>query len=201
MDPEELQKITATAKEAVKDLDADLKKVAFENILNRLLDQNLGGVKKSKKRVKRSSPKKKSKVVRGKTAESDEFQKITKKLVESINRTKYPKMFDLKLTLDKALYVLKIAKDELQIDGLVPSQISNVLMNNFRLKATGAAISMALMKAVKFVDRRPITIQGGAGYTYHLMHDGEEYLKPLIKETKQDEENEPNSEKDTSSED
>lgn len=182
MDSEKLKEITAKANEAVENLPVDLRPIALQTILNKLLEEGAG---KSKQRKKRAT-KRKNKRKPANNLELSEFEETTQKLRENIGRTKYPLMHDLKITLDMALYVLKIAKDEMKIDGLLPSQIAIVLWENFRLKATPNAVSMALMKAMKYVDRKPITIKGGAGYTYHIMHEGEKYLAEKIASLKND---------------
>ena len=170
------------AKESVKDLDPELKKIAFENILNRLLDEEYGETttKKGKTKLKSRTKKKKTKATTKKSAEPDEYEIITNKIMQGLNTTKYPVMFNLNKTLDRSLYLLKIVREDLDIDGLIPSQIGDILTEKFRIKTTPNAIGMALIKALKYVDRRPVTTGGGSGFTYHIMHDGENYLKPIV---------------------
>ena len=74
--------------------------------------------------------------------------------------------------LDRALYVLKIASDELNIDGLKASHVARVLTDKFRVKATRQGVGAALDSAGKFVDRTPRT--GGA--VYRIMQPGEDFL-------------------------
>ena len=189
MDAEKIKEITMIAKDAVADLDPDLKQTAFQTILNKLLDENSATPKKRTTRA--SKPRKTSSgTTRKVDSKSTEMDGMTKKLLENINRTEHPKLFDLQISLDRALYILKIARDELKIDGLLASQISQVLRDNFRLKVTHNAVSMALMKAVKYVDRKKIVISGGIGYTYHLMHGGEVYLDGVMKSMTKNEEKE-----------
>ena len=85
-------------------------------------------------------------------------------------------MFKLTTALDRSMYVIKIAKDKLKIDGLVPAQISQVLWHTFRLNVTQPAIGMALMKSVKYIHRKQIKTKGGKRFVYLLMHEGETYL-------------------------
>ena len=174
------------ASEAVKDLDNDLRQKAFETILSKMLDAQLfdGGNKRPKSKARAIKAKPKSK----KKTEHSEIEAVTTKLIQGINRTKYSQMFELKKTLDRALYVLQIAKDDMKIDGLTPTQIATILTETFRLTTTNAAAGMALMDARQLVDRKPITIQGGAGFIYFLMHPGEKYLQELLKNTKKSEE-------------
>jgi hypothetical protein len=132
----------------------------------------------SPKATSRSKP---IKLVRSKQKSDTQLDEQTKKLIQGINRTEYVNFFDLEKTLDRSLYILQIAKDKLGIDGLTSSQISLVLWENFRLKATSNAVGMALMNAVKYVDRKLSRDKGPPSYIYYLMHNGEEYLKEIVK--------------------
>jgi hypothetical protein len=178
MEPERLKEITEAANEAVKNLPQDLRQTAFQTILNKLLDE--------KTVIKRSKNKSKSREIKkpkqNAEKKSNPFDEQTAKLLAGINRTEYTVMFDLKLTLDKSLYTIKIAKDKFNIDGLIPSQISTILWENFRVKATKFAVGMALMEATKYVNRKPVSIQGGSGYIYHIAHEGEKYIENKLKE-------------------
>jgi len=173
MDVEKLKEKMESAQKAVEDIkDPELKKIAFENILNKLLVEE-------RKVVRKKKGKKGSKLNR-KSGSDAEIDKITEKIISSINRTEYPNMYKLSKGGDQSLYLLKIARDKLNIDGLIPSQISKVLFENFRIKLTSNAVSMALMQAKTHVDRKAISIRGGRGYRYYLMHSGEKYLDNLI---------------------
>lgn len=181
MDTERLKEITNAANDAVKDLPADLKQSAFQTILNKLLET---GVTKGKNIQSKGIPKAKKKFKKSKTSEPNEFDELTKKLISGINRTEYPLMFNLKNAIDKSLYTLKIAKDKLHIDGLLPSQVAAVLWDNFRLKTTQYAVSMALMNAKKYVNRKQVSVKGGVGYTYHLAHEGEVHINNKLDDLK-----------------
>ena len=179
MDAEKLIEMTKKANDAVKNLDSDLKKTAFETILNKLLEaENSSGGRQKQSSSKKRRQSSKSTTSKAKLKDIDET--ITS-LITKINRTEHQEYFS-KMTklLDKAIYVLKLALDN-GVDGLVPSQIEYILREKFRQKGTKNAISMALMDS-KYVDRKPITIQGGNGYSYHLMAPGEEYVKNKIAE-------------------
>jgi len=180
MDPEKLKEITQAASAAVKDLDPDLKSLAFQTILEKLLAKEEGGprgvtARKTKRRIQAKGRSGGS--ARG-GAPSDD---TTKKLLEGINRSKYPAMHNLKTTKEKSLYILQIAKDEQGVDGLTPPQISRILDQTFRVKATPQAVSMALMGELKFVDRKPAPrSSGGKVFSYRIMHSGEQHLKGLL---------------------
>ena len=112
---------------------------------------------------------------------------VTTKICSAINSTNYPAMFKFKKNLDRALYVLKISKDEANIDGLIPSQISSILSEKFRIKITNEAISMVLKQANLMVDRlKTKSSRGKIAYTYKIMHNGEEYLKNRLEEENQE---------------
>jgi hypothetical protein len=75
--------------------------------------------------------------------------------------------------LGKALALLKVALDELQIDGLTSPQIAKVLTDKFRWRVTRQAITQALDAAGPMVDSMPAPRGARA---YRLMSAGEEWL-------------------------
>ena len=121
METEKLIEITNKANDAVKGLDPDLKKSAFETILKKLLDSETFA-SKPKKQVSKK-PKKSKQTSKPSKTKIKEVDETVKKLISDINRTEHQEYFS-KMTkmLDKALYILKIALDN-GVDGLVPSQI------------------------------------------------------------------------------
>jgi len=169
---ETLKKLVAQAKEAVEELEEPLKSEGFKTILAKLLESNSKneGQEKSKKiSIKQQS------IGKDKDVENICF---------SINRTEFPKMYKLNKALDRSLYVLKIVREDLDIEGLLPLQISKILNSTFKLKTTAASINMALGNAKTYVDRKPVKVQGGQGYKYFLMHEGEEHLKKILENGK-----------------
>jgi hypothetical protein len=186
MESENIKKIAEAAQEAVKNLDPDLKGKAFETILSRMLDANIQNPKAKKSRGRLVASKQGVTKPKNDICETNVFKEQTIRLQNGINRTKYPLMFKLDKALDKALYLLSIAQKDFVVDGLVPSQIASLLTNNFRLKTTANAISMALMDAKTYVDRRPVTIRGGSGYVYFIMHDGETHLTGLLEQLRKE---------------
>ena len=175
---EKLKKITHAAHEAVRGLEGDLKAKAFEKILEKLLSQAQNNRKSKAKKVFKKSTTYKTKVG------EDEVLKI---LINSLNRSSHPKIYSLKKALDRALYILKIAKSEKNIDGLTPKQISYILTNIFRIKSSAASISMALMDAKLLVDRELISSSGGKAYIYYLMKPGEDHLDEIISKEERNE--------------
>lgn len=172
----EIKDLVQKANEAVSGLtDPELKKIAFQSVLNKLLEEK-GDAKNKIVRLKN-----KSKVSRPtqriKTSKDDE---IVGQLLKKINRTKYPEVHKIKKALDKSLFILKIAKDDLGANGLIPSQIVAILSEAFRTKITKEAISMALGGATQYTDRTETTINGAKTYLYKIMPGGEEYIKKII---------------------
>ncbi|MDD5178016.1 MAG: hypothetical protein PHT54_01900 [Candidatus Nanoarchaeia archaeon] len=165
MDTEKLKEKVDAAKESVKDLEEPLKSKAFEMILSKLLNEKPIITTQNSEVVNYSE----------KPYEED----IADKLTDIIDSTSYPLMYKLNRALDLALYILYIAKNEHDEDGLTPSQVSKILSIKFRIPASPNSISMALMKAGNLVDRRTVNTMGGAAYKYRIMHAGEEYLKNL----------------------
>ncbi|MFH1840164.1 MAG: hypothetical protein ABH849_03370 [Nanoarchaeota archaeon] len=176
MKQEKLKEITKKANDAVRDLEPELKKIAFETILSKLLesDSNLKEPSFSKRKIK-------FKKISNPAHKHTSYLADASELMDKIDSTKYPYLFELSSTLDKALSLIKIAKEDCAVDGLIPSQISEILNEKFRIKTKRTAVSMALMKATKYVDRKPVTIQGGKGYVYRIMHAGEIYLTKKLK--------------------
>lgn len=182
---EKLQELTRIASESVKDLDTDLKKTAFETILKGLLSKELGESNNNATRVP-LVPKKKLKKQQtfSKIKKDNPREIMSNDLINNINRTKYPKIYGLSKALDKAIYVLKLAKEDFDKDGLTPSEISKILTSAFRIKSNYASVSMALMKAQIYVDRKEVKQpNGGITFVYYLMHEGEKYITKVLEET------------------
>ena len=178
MESENLKEKVEAAKKAVEGLDSELKQTAFQTILNKLLEDG-----RAEKRVP-SKRKKSSKKSRDKSSQVNSSKapknKQALEICEKINRTKYPKMFKMKSSRERALYLLYFVKEDLKIDGLTPSEISTILTEKFRLKATPNAVGMALMNASSDVDRRSCIINGANAYRYHIMHPGEQTIKEKL---------------------
>jgi len=167
MDAEELQKLTRQAKEAVADLEEPFKTEGFKIVLNKLLEQKPSSRKATATIKARRFPS---------ASSDDEVQSIISKL----NRTEFQEINGLKTALDQALFILKIARDNAVVDGLLPLQISKILSLVFRIKTTSAAIGVALSNAGAYVDRKPVKVRGGTGYKYLLMQSGETHLTEVM---------------------
>ena len=173
---EELKKKVEIAKHAVEGLDPALKEVAFKTLLDKLLS-NTPSQKSTAKTSKRRAASKGEKV----QAQGKDDEGVTE-LLNKIDRTKYPKIYKLKSSLNRSLYLLKILSEEYGKDGLSPLGISRILTEKFRLRTTPNAVSMALMNAKEHVDRKTITVRGAQAYKYLLMHGGEKHIEKKLEE-------------------
>jgi hypothetical protein len=168
MDESKLKEKTEIARRAVEGLEEPLKTEGFKTILSKLLEEDF-----SPRPKKNKEHSKKQKVESNPAGEEN---------LPAINRTQYPQIAILKGALERALFVLKIYRDEKKIDGLNPLQISKVLTDTFRLRTTKEAISMALMNARSEADRIPCNLsKGGRAYLYRLMKPGEDLLLKKLK--------------------
>lgn len=115
----------------------------------------------------------------GNTIEDDE--KKDKEMIEKINRTSHEAIHKLKRNIDRALYVLKIMKDE-GYDGLNPSQITTILSNVFRINSNLPAISMALINDKYYTAKSSTTYKGSKANVYRIMQAGINYIQKTISE-------------------
>lgn len=184
MNSDRIAELTKNANDAASQVkDPELKKIAFETILKKLLDSEISVKPKKSKKSKKKKP---SKTKKSKESSSSEPDETVIKLVRKINRTKHPLLANLSTAHDKSIYILHVALDH-DVDGLYPAQIEYILREKFRHKVTKNAISMALMDS-KMVDRRPVTIQGGSGYTYHIMKPGQDWVATKLSEINKEKE-------------
>lgn len=182
MENDNLKEIIQQANDAVSVIsDPELKKIAFQKVLDKFLGNDL--LPKNKVLSKNKSKKIVSKKNPTKNKEKDP---VSLELLQKINRTKYSEIHNFTKALDKSLYILKICKDDLDTDGLIPSQISYLLGEAFRIKITKESVSMALGAATKFVDRNECVVNGSKAFIYKIMHDGEEYVNEILRSVRED---------------
>jgi len=93
-------------------------------------------------------------------------------LLTELDHNAYPQMETAPRVLERALMLLRIAKDDFRIDGLGSSRIAKVLTEKFRYRTTYQAVQQALGAAGNKVDR----VSVGRKTTYRIMHPGELYL-------------------------
>src|SRR5690242_7426604 len=76
-------------------------------------------------------------------------------LIAAIDRTVHPDVVRSPRVLERAMHVLRMAKDHHATDGLTAPEIAEVLNEKFRVTTTRQAVQGALDSAGKFVDRTP----------------------------------------------
>lgn len=170
----ELKEELEEAQKTVEGLKEPFKTMAFEKILNSLINE-------SQNKKHKPSPKISNKHKKGDTKRTDEE---TQKIIQSLNRTEYPLIRKLDKSLDLALYLI-LEMEKKGYDSLSPSQITEILNKVFRKNIKQPAIAMALMKADEYTHRVPFTIKGGTSFKYKLMEKGEDYIKSIIKNIQQ----------------
>jgi hypothetical protein len=160
----EIRKKIDEAIRIVVDVPEQYRNMAFESVLNHLLNSSTVTQKTSLKHVISTTQKEKSIGIDGVLRSNYDWA-----------TTQIPQL----KPIGQNLYVLKIARDEFGIDTLSPKDIQIILSQKFRLSKSANAISMSLMEAVgKHVDR----IQEGKEYLYRLTVTGREYLESLIQQ-------------------
>src|SRR2546428_9925113 len=110
------------ARDQVADLDEPYRSIAFETILQDLIRESKRGEASEPKRPKSQKP-----------ATSEEGP-VELFLTNVVDAGPYTKLFSAKGRLvEKSLAVLKLARDQLGVDGLTAPQISEVLTKKFRV--------------------------------------------------------------------
>ena len=194
---DEFQKKMKEAKESIEvaGLPKEFQKIAFSKFMDKLLDdKNSKKMRKSDKaRVYARDGEKKRK---GKNEANVKLQEETQKMINTLSRSKNSVIYKLETALEQSLFILKIAEDEHSIRGLTPGQISSVLKSVFKIATTQAAVSMALMKAAEYTDRKKINLGGTFAFKYEIMQKGEDYLEKRLKEVNNQESKMPENEED-----
>jgi len=164
MKDDELKALFKKAAEISKAVPESLREAAFNRAVDALLGgqqvSDLGSTKKIRKTVKR-------KPSAGPSQEGDADPLITE-----LDRTAYPQMKTTPRVLERALILLRIAKNDFDIDGLGSSRIAKVLTDKFRYRTTYQAVQQALDAASDKVDR----VSTGRKTLYRIMSPGEAYL-------------------------
>ncbi|MEK6833024.1 MAG: hypothetical protein AABY32_03165 [Nanoarchaeota archaeon] len=172
---EELKK----AKEIIENakLPEEFQKIAFSKMMDHLLGSN-EPMKKERFPDKRRPPKKHISKVENEDAKK--LQGENELIISSLSRSKYSIIYKLESALDQSLFLLQIAEKEKKIKGLTPGQISTILKDVFKIMKTPSSVSMSLMKATEYADRKKINLGGTFAYKYEIMHKGEEYINERV---------------------
>ena|SRR2546422_8304996 len=151
------------AREQVRDLEEPFKSIAYQTILQDLIQD-------AKKGTVAPPGQREISFEKG----EDPVQLF---LTTKVNASPYVGLFAApgKLT-EKGLAVLKLARDELAIDGLTAPQIAEVLVKKFRVaRVQRPNVSRDLGRASKYVSR----IKTDGEYKYLLMAAGEQHVDEL----------------------
>jgi hypothetical protein len=168
MDDEQLQDLLRRASEISKTVPEGLREAAF----NRAFDVLSGGFRPSGQTPRNALP---AKALRSRGDAVDAQEKTADYLLANLDRTSYAAVSSAPRVLDRALYLLRIARDEFDIDGLGAPDIARVLTDKFRLRASRQAVQQALDAARTYVD----TVTTSGRKTYRIMNPGERHLDSL----------------------
>jgi hypothetical protein len=153
------------ARGQVESLEEPYRSIAYETILQDLIRE-----------AKRNVPGERT---RTKTPGSSEGVEdpVELFLTSVVDAGTYTKVFGVRGKLmEKSLAVLKLARDQLGIDGLTPPQISEILIKKFRVaKVHPQNVARDLAKATQYVHR----LKAGNEYKYLLMTAGESHLEEV----------------------
>ena len=160
-DPEKLKDAFKQAAEIAAVVPATMQEAAF----HRALDQILGEEKEPSGRPpgQRTPP--------GGGADTSGAVPV-QQLIDGINRTAYPEIGSATKVLDRALAVLRLAKQDFDTDGLTAPDIAKVLTDKFRQRTSRQAVAQALGAANTMVDTRA----RGRTTVYRIMQEGEDHL-------------------------
>lgn len=166
---EDYNKLFAQAAEIASNVPEAMQDAAFRRALDLLLDGDGGGEEKPEVGNRPKGKAKRKPASRTKQSDSDDRAAT---LVAELNRTSYPQISDASNVKDRALWLLRFANDDFSIDGLSAPEIAKVLTEKFRLNCTRQAVTQALDKASRLVDRDT----RAASVRYRIMDPGEKYL-------------------------
>lgn len=104
---------------------------------------------------------------------------------QTLDLSQYPYVHELK-GLPLFLWIIKIARDKFNVDGLSPPEIAKICKEKLR-RSHGVSrmrVSNVLRDAKYYVDRVPR--KDGKGYIYRIMMEGEKYLEKEIGRVKRE---------------
>lgn len=162
MSTEDLKKLFQEAAEIAKAVPKELREAAFNRALDAL---SLPGAKKQRLRTPPGATATRAEV------ESDADHAAI--LLRDLDRTRHSEVSAAPRVLERALFMLRAARDDHSIDGLSAPQIAKLLTEKFRLRTTRQAVTQALDAAGDKVDRN----SSGRIAIYRIMHPGDEYLR------------------------
>lgn len=162
-----MQKLFEQAAEIAKKVPENMQETAFNRALDFLVGANNVPNQQTEKKTEQINP--------ANLIEKPKNEESLDVLLRSIDSTKYPYMRETTKVLDRSLFVLQIALNDHNVDGLTPVEIALILTEKFRLSTTRQAVGMAFKNAPNLVDR----VAEGRAYRYRIMGPGENYLADL----------------------
>ena len=168
MNDEELQDLLKRAGEVSKVVPEALREAAFNRAFD-LLTRTITGFTDEVPKAPIS------KIERSRKKGAEGSKKASDYLLAHIDRTAYPRVSSAPRVLDRALNLLRIARNDFEIDGLGAPDIARVLTEKFRLRVSRQAVQQALDAARNYVD----TLSGRGRKIYRIMDPGERYLDSL----------------------
>jgi hypothetical protein len=171
MDSDALKAAFKQAAEIANTVPEPLREAAFNRALDAILDNSVpprrSGHSSAEATTRRKPAPQKQKEPG--VAASNPFEHLTTHL----DRTAHPEISSAPRVLERALCLLRVARDSYNIDGLGPTHIAKLLTEKFRLHTTKQAVQQALDPARDYVDRH--SPQSGR-IVYRIMRGGELYL-------------------------
>lgn len=168
MNTTDLQTIAKEAEQIAMGVHESLREAAYKTAFEALFQNFNSGTERKYVSGKRKSGNPTANVTNDESVET---------MMQQLDRTVHPEIANSSKVLDRSLYILRIASDQFNIDGLKPSQIAKVLTDKFRVKTSRQAVQQALDVAGDKVDRIPRP--GGA--IFRIMGGGESYLDSMKK--------------------
>lgn len=149
-----------------------------EAVFNRTFDALLAAASDSVSHKERGSCTGTPKVTRSTTANKEAAgPDVATRLMSALRSPDHPDIEKLANAKLRSLYILKVAKDDHDIDGLTPPTIATILTDKFRIRTTPAAVGMALKDERTTVDREKAA---GGAFMYRIMSAGEEVLEAAL---------------------
>lgn len=173
MEEIELKEVFKKAAEIAKAVPEALQQAAFNRALDVLMEQPNNINSKPNSRLHATVRNKSSRHAPQEQKAHAEDGDPTTRLLYSIDRTSYPQILNSTRVLERALALLRAARDDFNTDGLGCAAIAKILTEKFRLRATRQAVQQALDAAGDKVDR--VILSKGKNY-YRIMLPGERYL-------------------------
>jgi hypothetical protein len=162
---DDVSKMVKQAAEAAKLAPKHLQEAAF----NKAFDALVGG---STRQADIPQPPRKQRGSRTKKESPDPKENDVGNSLEGLDRTAHTDINHNDSALNNSLRLILAVKQDMDIDGLTATQIAKVLVDKFRCRITQQAVSMALNRAGRYVNRH----KEGNLVIFRIMAPGEEYL-------------------------